>query len=68
VYEVTLHPLMDANSPSSGYVAWNAGPNRAQSQATVVKSNNTYHITGTAAPVYQPGKSPSPFEFDVTCP
>lgn len=68
VYEVSLNPLSDSNSTSPGYLRWAAEPNNPQSQATVVKSNNTYRITGTAAPVYQPGVSPSPFEFEVTCP
>lgn len=68
VYQVSLHPLANANSSSPGYLAWAAGPNKPQSQATVVKSDDTYRITGTVAPVYQPGVSPASFEFEVTCP
>jgi hypothetical protein len=68
VYSVSLNPLSGENSTSPGYVRWAAGPDNDESQATVVKSDNTYRITGTVAPVYQPGKSPLPFEFDVTCP
>jgi Mycobacterium 19 kDa lipoprotein antigen len=68
VYQVSLNPLTGADSTSPGYVRWAAGPDNDQSQATVVQSDNTYRITGTAAPVYQPGKTPLPFEFEVTCP
>jgi Mycobacterium 19 kDa lipoprotein antigen len=68
VYSVSLNPLSGENSTSPGYVRWAAGPDNDQSQATVVQSDNTYRITGTAAPVYQPGKTPLPFEFEVTCP
>lgn len=68
VYSVSLNPLVGADTTSPGFRRWAAEPNIEKSQASVSKTGNTYRITGTVAPVYQPGEVPKPFEFEVTCP